>query len=570
MNVIDQFDTRAISELSFTRDIEEIQELLQCLTRENYAETIFKLKESMLIKNKRFDDFVISLFLVARSRCRIFDLLGMIVRELDLSVSVSRNIKIGLNVGSIYFIIHLINEQIICDNDFNEFLSIRKTTYPNKIDLREILFDGTKFFNKFTRMIDDDDVESLKNFLIDPTKDKNLQFIATSFFDPYRTKQISMIEYSALRGSIKCFKFLFINGEYFNEKIMKYAIMGGNTDIIQLLEEQKIHIQEHHIKYAIKCHHRELFEWFMDMFNPKSKKLIEYFLKFGFYHGLHFLSGVIEAKRALEFSIQLNNVEHMCEILKSTVANDQYATLLWNPWIKQRDIVIGIATQETESVISGLESVYKFKNYFIDISPSVHEFIHKNFGFNLLKYRYDIMFPDLKVVGYQDFIQFFIDNGFSFNVIDYFEMSPLMYAAQEGCVELMRYLLEIPDININYMTYLGELDALGFAIYNKRYECIEMLLCDPRLELHLMNWYYAQHFCSKNGLFDQIKSCGNQHIFEMLLKHVDFKLTDKEKEKAHEKFPSIPQELIDSVRLRENDDLYDKMEDLVPEEIILD
>lgn len=61
-------------------------------------------------------------------------------------------------------------------------------------------------------------------------------------------------------------------------------------------------------------------------------------------------------------------------------------------------------------------------------------------------------------------------------------MSALMYAAQKECIELMKYLLEIHDININYLTDLAELDALGFAIFNNKYEYVEMFLDGIRLE----------------------------------------------------------------------------------------
>lgn len=107
-----------------------------------------------------------------------------------------------------------------------------------------------------------------------------------------------MIEFSTLCGSVKCFKFLFING----------AVFEIRNNERERSEEHKIKILYYHIKYAIKCHHRDT-----------------------------------------KINLKL--------------------------YIDSKDIVIETADQETNFGNDEWKKYKKLKDYFMDVSPYVQEFI---------------------------------------------------------------------------------------------------------------------------------------------------------------------------------------------------
>ena len=52
------------------------------------------------------------------------------------------------------------------------------------------------------------------------------------------------IEVSALFGSIKSFKYLMMNGDKINEYTCKYAVSGGNLEIIHLCEQKGLQFED--------------------------------------------------------------------------------------------------------------------------------------------------------------------------------------------------------------------------------------------------------------------------------------------------------------------------------------
>ena len=59
-----------------------------------------------------------------------------------------------------------------------------------------------------------------------------------TLFDDFN-KNISFIDYAAACGSIKCFKYLFLNDTPFNYITLAYSIQGGNIEIVRILYQNK-------------------------------------------------------------------------------------------------------------------------------------------------------------------------------------------------------------------------------------------------------------------------------------------------------------------------------------------
>lgn len=79
-------------------------------------------------------------------------------------------------------------------------------------------------------------------------------------------------------GAIKCFKYLYINNAKLDKNnSMKYAILGGNSEIIHLIEQRGISLREDYILSAIQSHHIDILDWLIERF-PFGRTRNNYFV----------------------------------------------------------------------------------------------------------------------------------------------------------------------------------------------------------------------------------------------------------------------------------------------------
>ncbi|OHT00224.1 hypothetical protein TRFO_33139 [Tritrichomonas foetus] len=100
---------------------------------------------------------------------------------------------------------------------------------------------------------------------------------------------IGSVHLSAMFGSFKIFKYLFLNNSAMQSDIVPFAFIGGNIDIVRLCEQKKL-IEKHNnvkllLKISIIFHHQPLFEWIYNGSIIKSSKikkdaLLKSFVKF--------------------------------------------------------------------------------------------------------------------------------------------------------------------------------------------------------------------------------------------------------------------------------------------------
>lgn len=101
-------------------------------------------------------------------------------------------------------------------------------------------------------------------------------------------QSMTLIEYSAFLGSIKCFKFLMLNHADLNTSEMKdLALSGGNLEIIHILEQQGIGYNENDILTTILIQSPELFDWLIDRFPDQlNGETLDACVSNDFYHGI--------------------------------------------------------------------------------------------------------------------------------------------------------------------------------------------------------------------------------------------------------------------------------------------
>ncbi|OHS98403.1 hypothetical protein TRFO_35226 [Tritrichomonas foetus] len=93
---------------------------------------------------------------------------------------------------------------------------------------------------------------------------------------------ITVLEYSMCFGSINIFKYLWLNHAKYTEKSLQYSIIGGNYDIIHILEEESIYkFDENAIEMAIRYQRYEILDYLINTLNVnvETSQLIFYYCK---------------------------------------------------------------------------------------------------------------------------------------------------------------------------------------------------------------------------------------------------------------------------------------------------
>ena len=78
-----------------------------------------------------------------------------------------------------------------------------------------------------------------------------------------------LIEYAAFFGSVQCFKLLSEKYEILPFNIAKYAVAGGNNEIVKICENKKCTF-ENTLSIAIMYHHQKIIEWLV---NDKNQSI---------------------------------------------------------------------------------------------------------------------------------------------------------------------------------------------------------------------------------------------------------------------------------------------------------
>ncbi|OHT04699.1 hypothetical protein TRFO_27700 [Tritrichomonas foetus] len=124
------------------------------------------------------------------------------------------------------------NDKIEKDQERNNkcetFYEIRKENHSNEEIARIIRKDDlNSFLNFFVNNHDFDHGYTIKPSVFENNPDMNRD-----------TDGISLLEYSMAFGSINIFRYLWLNHAKYSENSLKYSIIGGNYEIIHILEEE--------------------------------------------------------------------------------------------------------------------------------------------------------------------------------------------------------------------------------------------------------------------------------------------------------------------------------------------
>lgn len=116
-----------------------------------------------------------------------------------------------------------------------------------------------------------DDVDKLQSIISKIPKDLTNVKITDDIFNDIINGNPSYINYSAGFGSIKCFKYLLLNQHEIDADTLKFAIFGGNIEIIKIVDQNEPNERNSNknekvdvFNIAIIKHRNDVFDWLLE------------------------------------------------------------------------------------------------------------------------------------------------------------------------------------------------------------------------------------------------------------------------------------------------------------------
>lgn len=180
------------------------------------------------------------------------------------------------------------------ENIFN--LLIKNTIgSSDKSELESKCYDG-KNPNPIAQAIKNDDISTLQMLLSKENISINSSIPYSVFEISYfLTNEPSLIEYAAFSGSVQCFKFLLLQTEIMiPETITRFAIAGGNYDIIHLIESQDIPFTSDDLNCAVEFFRNDVAEYLIESSNCLDTNHESVFTSIAFYNVDYFVNHISE------------------------------------------------------------------------------------------------------------------------------------------------------------------------------------------------------------------------------------------------------------------------------------
>lgn len=255
--------------------LDSLQTLLQNLEPSSVAETIDGINNLGYTDENMRNRLVKNIYLISRVRPSSLSSFVELIVKLDLMNLIRSNFQFASAFGCYSLLNVLIEKELLEECEV-------KNAIPDYF-----ISSQQEIYSIFLR----DDFDQFLEIASSPEFDKNAvvvdRSIGNTFDDIIRVR---LIQYAAYYGAFKCFKYLFINdadtsGDY---RLTSYAAAGGNLDIITLLETSGHPVNEKDIMTAIRHHHPEIFDWFLEKYPDliNNESIIKTCIEDHFIHGI--------------------------------------------------------------------------------------------------------------------------------------------------------------------------------------------------------------------------------------------------------------------------------------------
>lgn len=240
------------------KKIDELQEVLYQIEESNFDESVDRIKKISFTSTFWPADIARNIIHISCCYTNKISLFVRLILELqsekcNLIHEIELQQKIGIKKGA-YFL-------------FSELISLEIIKESHELALDMEIF---KEKHQIQIIIERDDIERLKILFASPNfnKNKEMKFLVSPLID---VSYMYPIEFAAYCGSVKCFRFLYINDAilvpFSGNDIFNSAVAGGNIEIIQILEQAKIKPKRTSLHFAIRFHRVEIFDWLLERFS---------------------------------------------------------------------------------------------------------------------------------------------------------------------------------------------------------------------------------------------------------------------------------------------------------------
>lgn len=234
----------------------------------------------------------------------------------------------------------------------NKLLScvLKRVPYANSnivdnVEKMKELRDNYVETDSIIRALRNDDIDSFQTIITNGGIDIQNLKIEVPVFDNLDGK-VSFIDYAAACGSIKCFKYLYLNNASFTKDTLIYSVGGGNVEIIRIVDQNKDNIVFQPTKKfyssqlfnmnnnpkidvfreAIKKHENDIFDWLLDQNSFESEKDLITLFKISISSGNTY--AMMEILRKFSNLNKLEN-EEIYKIIQEACSNGFYSILVF-------------------------------------------------------------------------------------------------------------------------------------------------------------------------------------------------------------------------------------------------
>lgn len=296
----------------------------------------------------------------------------------------------------------------------------------------------------------------------------------------------TMLEYAAMQGSVDTFKYLLLNKAELTPKLSNYAILGGNLDIIHILEGcEGFTFNESDLTIAVRFHRHDIAEYLVDAYHMSDslhtvfEALNQYNLRYFFAHIDLFRNESGDNPVNINW-IEMNNTR--LTLLQLAAKNGYYSLVELLLPIDQININLRSGVQGYSALL------YASSSGLVDI---VELLLEKGADINLLSFRNETALHVASSHGHFEVVKFLIEHDDNLlNKIDTDGNTALHLAVQNGRFKIAEFLLSISGIEVNTVNKKHE-SPLMLAVSENRMRIVTLLCQNPNVDINLMNNEYS-------------------------------------------------------------------------------
>ena len=339
---------------------------------------------------------------------------------------------------------------------------------PDKIDQYKNMRNKGEPDDELTKSLINDDVDKLQSIVTNSKIDFTKRDVPINIYSEQKRgkfKQYSLINYAAMFGSIKCFKYLLLNHAEINKNTFPCAIKGGNIEIIKIADEKSSKINSDDsidaIKLTIKNHQNDLFDWILENkyanklnFEIKSK-LLKKSVKYGNAHSfIEIMNTGFDFKDFLQSFINISAKNGFYRFFKLIIALNGKEAI--------DQIIIDEKNHEFPFISFGNLSIFKLS---LELT-NTKRYIEKTLSFAIKK-------------DYRNIIDYILSNLINkvFKISEHGAYEALKYSIQTQSIELInslwdKFISQCPSMFIGFEKLTN---LLKIACNNKQIDLVQRL-----------------------------------------------------------------------------------------------